>query len=131
MNLDTYVPPAADSVGDNLNPTDVLNRTLVIQPLKMVEQVPTKFGTKDALAVNVADIAANQTFCSVLWFNGPLIDALKNNIGGTIAVRLERNGVSKSSGHTWVTVARPQATSANTAASFCSIVITSRLINAG
>lgn len=120
MLLNDYVAPPADAAGDNLNPSEVLDRTLVVQPLKVVTEVPTKFGTKDALSLNVADVTADRTYRSVLWFNGAVVDGLRQNIGQTLAVRLERSAVSKTTGNAYITVSPVDAAAKAVAAAWLS-----------
>jgi hypothetical protein len=87
--LEDYVAPPAGGEGDQLSAKDVVGHTLVLQPLKIVSEVATKFGTKDAISVNVADVSdRGKVYRSVLWFNGAIVDGLRGSIGKTIAARV-------------------------------------------
>lgn len=99
--LDDYVPPAQPE-GDRVSPSDLTGRTLIVQPLKVAEGIETKYGPKDGISVNVADILNDDVYLNVLWFNAAIVDGLRESLGKTLAIELVER--TAKNGNTYIAV---------------------------
>lgn len=87
---------APQMAGDQLNPADIENHTLVVIPIEFREHVPTihtKAGEQSpCIVVNVADLSAEGgapvIYRGAMWFNVLLYNGLKRQIGQSILGRM-------------------------------------------
>jgi hypothetical protein len=82
--------------GDQLNPADIENHTLVVIPVLHQADVPTEYSKagepSPCITVNVADLSAEGgvpvVYKGVMWWNAFLQGGLKRQIGQTILGRM-------------------------------------------
>lgn len=81
--------------GDIAKPADLYGHLLVVVPKEFRENIPTKMGNSDAVAVDIADLDTGQIYRNALWFNVALISATKDKIGGSPILARMSQGVAK------------------------------------
>lgn len=79
MNLNTQFEMSAGLDGDQLKPSDVTDHPLIVKVYERRDNLTTKFkpnGDGSAVLLDVLDMATNQVYINVMWFNGALVDNL-------------------------------------------------------
>ena len=66
--------------GSSVTVAELEGHLVVVEPLEYVPAMPTSFGEKDALRVNVHDITAQESHEDVLFFGRALIGSLKSQV---------------------------------------------------
>jgi hypothetical protein len=95
--------------GDQLNPADIENHTLVVIPIEFKEHVPTihtKAGEQSpCIVVNLADLSAEGgvpvIYNGVMWFNVLLYNGLKRQIGQSILGRMVKGQAQTGKNAPW------------------------------
>lgn len=79
MQLNTQFEMTAGLDGDQLKPSDVTDHPLIVKVYERRDNLTTKFkpeGDGSAVLIDVLDMATNQVYINVMWFNGALVDNL-------------------------------------------------------
>lgn len=95
--------------GDQLNPADIENHTLVVIPIQWEADVPTEYSkvgeTSPCIRANVADLSAvggvPVIYRGVMWWNAFLQGGLKRQIGQTILARMTQGQKSPGKNAPW------------------------------
>lgn len=105
MQLNTSFEMSAGLDGDQLKPSDVTNHPLIVKVHERRDNLTTKFkpnGDGSAVVLDVLDMATNQVYINVMWFNGALVDNLSGYAkGDALAIKLVEK-TSKSSGNSYL-----------------------------
>jgi len=94
--LDTYTPPESTN-GDNVSPSDILDRPLIVRVRERREDVKTQYKPDGApgLIVDVVDVLSAGVYRDSLWMNAGLVDPMTPSVGKVIAIVLrEKTGAS-------------------------------------
>lgn len=100
---------APQMAGDQLNPADIENHTIIVIPTEYREHVPTihtKSGEQSpCIVVNVAHLSAEGgqpvVYRGVMWFNALLHGGLKRQIGQTILGRMVKGQAQTGKNPPW------------------------------
>lgn len=79
MNLNTQFEMSAGLDGDQLQPSQVTEHPLIVKVYERRDNLTTKYspqGDGSAVLLDVLDMATNQVYINVMWFNGALVDNL-------------------------------------------------------
>lgn len=87
---------APQMAGDQLNPVDIENHTLLVIPVEFIPHLPTIHTKKDeqspAIRCNVVDFSEPSgvptIYRGVLWFNVQLYNGLRRQIGASVLGRM-------------------------------------------
>lgn len=105
MQLNTSFEMSAGLDGDQLKPSDVTNHPLIVKVYERRDNLTTKFkpnGDGSAVLIDVLDMATNQVYINVMWFNGALVDNLSGYAkGDALAIKLIEK-TSKSTGNSYL-----------------------------
>lgn len=105
MQLNTSFEMSAGLDGDQLKPSEVTNHPLIVKVHERRDNLTTKFkpnGDGSAVLIDVLDMATNQVYINVMWFNGALVDNLSGYAkGDALAIKLVEK-TSKASGNTYL-----------------------------
>lgn len=100
---------APEMAGDQLQPVDIFNHTMVVIPTEYRDHVQTKHtkpGEKSpAIVVNVVDFSAEggpTVYRGVMWFNVMLYNGLRRQIGQTILGRMVQGQASGGNNAPWM-----------------------------
>jgi len=86
QSISEFVKPEPRGDGDRYKLSEAIGKPLVVQVVAFEPGFAMPDGPVDVVRVNVAELQTGRVFRDVLWGNGSVVDALKLNIGKTVAV---------------------------------------------
>jgi hypothetical protein len=80
---------------------DLLGHAAIIRPTSHEPSIPTSFGDKDAIRVDVADLTSGEYHPDALWFSGSVIGALKGRIGQLVLAQVAQGDAKPGQSPPW------------------------------
>lgn len=91
--------------GVRIKPSDVVGALLLVKVHELKTGIKTKYDDDaSAVSLDIVSVETGNVAPDQLWFNGAVVDGLKDYVGDVLPIRLEW-ATSASSGNAYLTVA--------------------------
>lgn len=104
--MTTFAAPSEG--GGGIHAADLNGHLLICYPLSVEKDIPTTYGAKDAIRINVADLTTGEFHGDALWFGGYLIGGLKNSIGTPVLAVMGQGEAKPGQSPPWKLLDRSQ-----------------------